>query len=231
MDEKVFTLYHGSDKIIEKPTLGAGRLRNDFGQGFYCTQNIELAKEWACTSAGAGFANQYSLDTEGMRILRLNSEEYSLLNWIAVLVTHRSFRVNNPIAGRAIKYLQENFYVNVNAYDIVTGYRADDAYFDFADAFLNNAITLEQLGEAMLLGKLGEQIVLKSAFAFNRLQFVRFHSADQSIYYPARKARNDEALQQYQALSATDAEGLYMIDILRQKVKNDDPRIPRNISE
>ena len=40
-------LYHGSDHIIEKPEFGAGKKHNDYGRGFYCTQNIELAKEWA----------------------------------------------------------------------------------------------------------------------------------------------------------------------------------------
>ena len=34
-------LYHGSDHIIEKPEFGAGKKHNDYGRGFYCTQNIE----------------------------------------------------------------------------------------------------------------------------------------------------------------------------------------------
>ena len=41
------TLYHGSERVIESPTFGAGKRNNDFGLGFYCTQSSELAKEWA----------------------------------------------------------------------------------------------------------------------------------------------------------------------------------------
>ena len=33
-------LYHGSDHVIEKPEFGAGKKHNDYGKGFYCTENI-----------------------------------------------------------------------------------------------------------------------------------------------------------------------------------------------
>ena len=56
-------LYHGSKNIIQKPQYGVGNRHNDYGLGFYCTENKELAKEWACTSPlSAGFANEYLLD-------------------------------------------------------------------------------------------------------------------------------------------------------------------------
>lgn len=37
-------LYHGSDKIIEKPIYGFGKDTNDYGIGFYLTKELELAK-------------------------------------------------------------------------------------------------------------------------------------------------------------------------------------------
>ena len=42
-------LYHGSTEIVKNPLYGNGKMYNDYGQGFYCTEEIELAKEWACT--------------------------------------------------------------------------------------------------------------------------------------------------------------------------------------
>jgi hypothetical protein len=223
-------LYHGSERIIQQPIFGEGKKHNDFGLGFYCTEELDLAKEWACSSVQSGFANKYRMELDGLNILNLNTAEYTILNWLSVLVNNRLFRIRNPIAGKAKKYLTENFYVNVAAYDAVIGYRADDSYFDFADAFLNNAITVEQLSRAMRLGKLGEQFVLKSQFAFNQIKFIEAIPAEKSIYYPVRKARNDEAEQNYVKLSNEDADGLYMIDIIRGEVKNDDERIPRNLS-
>ena len=227
--EHLLTIYHGSSQVVDTPTFGLGRKNNDFGLGFYCTESNDLAKEWAVSSLRDGFSNRYTLNTEYLRILNLNCSDYTILNWIAVLVEHRLFSIKTPIARRAKRYLTEHFGVNVNAYDLVLGYRADDSYFDFAEAFLNNAITVEQLSRAMRLGKLGEQIVLKSRFAFDRIKYEGFEPAEKNRYYVIRKARNDEANQTYLDILEEEVDGLYMQDILRGGIANDDPRIPRNI--
>ena len=229
--EKIITIYHGSEKIVEVPTFGEGKKNNDFGLGFYCTESEDLAKEWAVSSLRNGFANKYTLDTEYMRILNLNSPEYTILNWIAVLVEHRLFSIKTPVARRAKQYLIDNFSINVNAFDIITGYRADDSYFDYAENFLNNGISVEQLARAMKLGKLGEQIVIKSQFAFSRLQFEGFDVAEKEEFYVLRKSRDDEANRLYLEMLEEESDGLYIQDIIRGGIKNDDPRIPRNISK
>lgn len=229
MNKKI-TIYHGSNQIVEVPLWGMGRKNNDFGLGFYCTENIDLAKEWAVSSLNDGFANRYTLDTENLSILNLNCAEYTILNWIAVIVEHRLFSIKTPIARRAKQYLIDNFGINVNAYDLITGYRADDSYFDFAEAFLNNTITVEQLSRAMRLGKLGEQIVLKSKYAFSKIKYDGYEVADKEQYYVLRKSRNDEANQAYLFIQEEESDGLFIQDILRGGITNDDPRIPRNIS-
>ena len=229
--EKIITIYHGSEKIVEVPTFGEGKKNNDFGLGFYCTESEDLAKEWAVSSLRNGFANKYTLDTEYMRILNLNSPEYTILNWIAVLVEHRLFSIKTPVARRAKQYLIDNFSINVNAFDIITGYRADDSYFDYAESFLNNGISVEQLARAMKLGKLGEQIVIKSQFAFSRLKFEGFDLAEKEEFYVLRKSRDDEANKLFFEMLEEEGDGLYIQDIIRGGIKNDDPRIPRNISK
>ena len=228
---KIITLFHGSEKVIEAPSFGEGKRNNDFGLGFYCTETEKLTKEWAVSSLRDGFCNRYTLDTEYMNILNLNSPDYTILNWIAVLVEHRLFSIRTPIARRAKKYLIDNFGINVNAFDIVIGYRADDSYFDYAESFLNNAISVEQLAAAMKLGKLGEQIVLKSQFAFSRIRFEGFDVAEKEEFYVLRKARDDEANRLYLELLEEESDGLYIQDIIRGGITNDDSRIPRNISE
>jgi len=229
--DKIMTIYHGSEQIVEVPTFGLGRKNNDFGLGFYCTESEELAKEWAVSSIRSGFSNRYTLDTEYLNILNLNSPDYTILNWIAVLVEHRLFTIKTPVARRAKRYLIDNFGVNVNAFDLITGYRADDSYFDYAESFLNNGISVEQLARAMRLGKLGEQIVIKSKFAFSKLQYEGFDVAEKEKYYVLRKARDDEANQTYLEMLEEESDGLYIQDIMRGGIKNDDPRIPRNLSK
>ena len=229
--DKIITIYHGSDKIVEQPIFGAGKKNNDFGLGFYCTASEELAKEWAVSSLRDGFSNRYTIDTEYLNVLNLNSPDYTILNWIAVLVEHRLFSIKTPIARRAKGYLIDNFGVNVNAFDLITGYRADDSYFDYAESFLNNGISVEQLARAMRLGKLGEQIVIKSKYAFSMLKYEGFDVATKDQYYILRKSRNDEANQLYVDMLEEESDGLYIQDIIRGGIQNDDPRIPRNISE
>ena len=229
--DKLITIYHGSKQIVETPTFGEGKKNNDFGLGFYCTESNNLAKEWAVSSLRDGFSNRYTLDTEYLNVLNLNSPDYTILNWVAVLVAHRLFSIKTPVARRARQYLIDNFGVNVNAYDLITGYRANDSYFDYAETFLNNGITVEQLSRAMQLGKLGEQIVLKSKFAFSKINYEGFDTAEKDTYYVLRKARDDEANQMYLNILEEETDGLYIQDIMRGGVTNDDPRIPRNISE
>ena len=42
---EVIDIYHGSPNLIERPVFGEGKVHNDYGRGFYCTEHAELAKE------------------------------------------------------------------------------------------------------------------------------------------------------------------------------------------
>ena len=219
-------LYHGSPEIIETPVFGKGKAYNDYGRGFYCTEHLELAKEWACTENTDGYANKYEIDVGGLSVLNLSSDKYTILHWLALLMKYRKLRVSTPVMKRGIEWLEEHFLIDLEPYDVVIGYRADDSYFSFARAFVNNEISLTQLSYAMRLGKLGEQFVLKSSAAFEKLQFVSYEVADNTQYYAKRKARDDEARAAFRAeLEKDDLNGLYMRDIIREEVKADDPRL------
>ena len=145
------------------------------------------------------------------------------------MVEHRLFSIKTPVARRAKRYLIDNFGINVNAYDLITGYRADASYFDYAESFLINGISVEQLARAMRLGKLGEQIVLKSKFAFDHIRYEGFDIAEKEKYYVLRKSRDDETNQLYLDMLKEEDDGLYIQDIMRGGIRNDDPRIPRNL--
>lgn len=219
-------LYHGSPVIIEKPLFGKGKAYNDYGRGFYCTEHLELAKEWACTENTDGYANKYEIDTEGLSVLNLSSDEYTILHWLAMLMYNRKARLSTPISKRGRDYLIEHFLPDYKNYDVIIGYRADDSYFSFARSFVTNAISLRQLGNAMRLGKLGEQFVLKSEKAFDAIRFVEYISADNGEYYAKRKARDDEAREAYnRELENEDLGGIFMRDIIREEIGPDDPRI------
>ena len=220
-------LYHGSLDLIKKPVFGYGKTNNDYGPGFYCTQNLEMAKEWAAQDPEKdGWANEYSIETDGLKLLNLNGSEYTILNWLSVLAKYRDFRVSTPIARQGKNYLIENFSVPVENYDMIMGYRADDSYFSFARAFVNNELSIAQLANAMKLGKLGEQYVLKSQKAFDKIQFKEAHRSLAKEYFSKRKDRNEAANQAFRKEAENvDLNEIFMRDILREEIKNDDERL------
>jgi hypothetical protein len=220
-------VYHGSDHIIETPLYNGSKRTNDYGYGFYTTENKELAMEWACSDNRDGFANIYELNTDGLHILNLNDSQYTILNWLAVLTKYRSYWQSGSVAEEAKNYLQKYFFVDSSEYDIVIGYRADDSYFSFAQDFVSGAISLRKLSEAMRLGKLGEQVVLKSKKSFSQIRFIDAEAAAAEIYFEKKSIRDRDARRAYR-LSRKEAENineLYMLDIMREEIRNGDPRL------
>lgn len=218
-------IYHGSKDIIEKPEFGKGNKKNDYGLGFYCTENVELAKEWACSNNETnGYANKYEIDLSAYKVLDLREEKYSILNWMALLLKFRTFDVNTPISAQAKEYILENFYVNVEEYDVIIGYRADDSYFSFAKDFINNTISVEQLAEAMRLGELGIQIVLKSKRTFDTVKYISYELAECKEYYVKRVSRDKKARETYLSDHRQNLvyDGLFVMDIIRKGLKNGD---------
>ena len=217
-------LYHGSENIIEKPVYVKGARYNDYGKGFYCTENIELAKEWACAKQKNGYANIYDLDLSELKVLNLNSGSYNILNWLAVLADNRTYWQNGSIAEPAKNYIKENFLPDISTYDVIIGYRADDSYFSFAQDFVSGVISLQKLAQAMRLGKLGEQIVLKSQKAFAQIQFAGYENADAEEYYIKKNEREREARRQYRRnkKEQADVNELFILDIMREEIKNGD---------
>ena len=219
-------IYHGSVSVIERPEYGKGKPYNDYGLGFYCTESLDLAKEWAVGENRDGYANKYSLDMEGLNLLDLSQKGFTVLHWITLLLQNRIFTLKSDIAKIGKEYLISHFALPVKDYDVIKGYRADDSYFAYAESFLNNTISVQRLSEALRLGNLGEQIVLMSKKAFSHIRFLGYEVSDSSIYYPLRKERNDKARLEFllNRRGKPSADDLYLNDIIRG-VNADDTRI------
>ena len=209
------------------PMFGVGKPTNDYGPGFYCTQDLELAKEWACAEDRDGFANQYRLDMDGLACLDLGGEDWHILNWLAVLLENRVFDLSYPVAVQGKKFILDRFLPPYKDFDVVIGYRADDSYFSFARAFLSNTIPLEQLSLAMRLGKLGTQVVLRSPRAFEAIWKECSYPAPASIYHVRRVGRDRKAREDFRGIQEETplTVGCYLLDIIREDWNNEDPRL------
>ncbi|WP_080798669.1 DUF3990 domain-containing protein [Arabiibacter massiliensis] len=220
-------IYHGSSNIIEQPLYGYGKAYNDYGLGFYCTESLEMAKEWGVSRDKDGYANKYEIECDGLAILDLNDDSLCILHWLAVLLENREFDMPAGLALEAKEYLLSNFSVDYASHDIIVGYRADDSYFSFAQDFLNGTISLRQLANALRLGKLGQQFVLKSEEAFRRIRFLGFEVARTSEWLARKEQRDKAARREYFDVERNRRMrgDLYIPQIIDEEMKADDPRL------
>ena len=232
MQQKI-TIYHGSQQVVKAPRYGIGKTYNDYGQGFYCTENIELAKEWACPVKNDGYSNKYILQLGGLNVMHLTRGKYNILNWLAILLANRKFDITSPVGNSARDSILSKFLPDTTDVDIMVGYRADDSYFSFAEDFVNNTISLRDLNFAMQLGTLGEQIVLLSERSFAQIEFVEYEIADYREYYFKRAERDQQARKAYASQKKNLQQlkdDIFILDIIREDMKYDDPRLQSVIS-
>ena len=93
--------------------------------------------------------------------------------------------------------------------------------------FVAGTISLHKLSEAMHLGKLGEQIVFKSKKSFSNIQFIDAIPADAATYYDKKTTRDKVAQNAYRNSKRLQdsINELFIIDIMREGIKNGDPRL------
>lgn len=219
-------IYHGSPKIIVKPVFGLGKVENDYGLGFYCTEIEDMAKEWSTGEDHDGFANHYRIETGGLKVLDLNAGGFTILHWLSVLLRNRIFPITSELARDARDYLLSEFAVDYAAFDVIYGYRADDSYFSFAQDFLNGTISIQKLNEAMHLGKYGMQYVLKSQKAFSRIKFVAAVPVSRDPWFVRKTERDETANREYLVARKRRQPGqLYITQILDEAIRPDDERL------
>ena len=174
-------VYHGSKTKIEHPTYNGSQEDNDYGPAFYTTIDFENACIWASKNNSVGYVNEYEISFDDLKILDLtNKEKYSVLNWIAILLSNRILEHSFSLLNRdKIKKIIDKYAINLEEYDVVIGYRADDAYFRFPKEFVIGNLSLEDLEEIFRLGSLGTQYVFVSQKAIDKLKFKKATLVDE----------------------------------------------------
>jgi hypothetical protein len=191
-------LFYGSKSPLVKPEFGMGNPTNDYGLGFYMTDEVSLAELWACQYQDGGYAITYKVNLNGLNVLHLSEgSELTILRWITLLVKHR-FPYQERLANKqTVDWLIKHFDTPIDQYDVVIGYRADDSYFNYSLGFVRGEVSLETLAKAMKLGRLGLQYVLVSKKAFSRIEYVSSHEVPHREDY---KSFREKILGEYHEL-------------------------------
>lgn len=166
---KNIILYHGSPNKIVQPVYGLGDEKHDYGKGFYLTESMNLAKEWAVCRPNEmnGWVHAFKLDITGLQIL--DFKQYHVLNWLAELMKHRDASDSKRYRMLASKFIAK-YGIDTSHYDVIKGWRANASYFYIAKEFVRDNIDVDILEELLSLGGLGIQYCIKSKLAYTRLQ-------------------------------------------------------------
>lgn len=161
-------LYHGSPNKVVVPQFGFGEDKHDYGKGFYLTDNIELAKEWAVCRPDEmnGWVHKYELETDDLKIL--DFQKHNILSWLAELMKHRDASDSKRYKVLSQKFIAE-YGIDTREYDVIKGWRANASYFYIAKEFVRDNIDIEILEELLSLGGLGIQYCIKSELAYSKL--------------------------------------------------------------
>lgn len=207
--------YYGADNLVIKPEYGKGNSSNDYGLGFYLSDDIEMARLWASRFDNGGYVISYDIDIDNLKVLHLeDSEKDNVINWITLLVKHRFSKEEYSENKMAIDWLIDHYSLNIDDYDMIIGYRADDSYFAYSRDFVQNELSLESLSEAMRIGKLGKQYVLKNKKAFESIEMISYEKVSKSDDYEIFRKK---ALYEYRTLKNNDdINNTFIRDIMRK---------------
>lgn len=199
-------LYHGTPNKIVTPIFGGGEEKHDYGKGFYLTENIELAKEWAvCRPQEAnGWVHKYELDCDSLKIF--DFQEASIMAWLAELMKHRDAAESKRYKMLAAKFI-DKYGIDTSNYDVIKGWRANASYFYIAKEFVRDNIDVEILEELLSLGGLGIQYCIKSELAYENLREIRdgLLSVAYSEFNQKYNQRDDNARKRMRDLVNSDA--------------------------
>lgn len=165
-------LYHGTPDKAIAPIYGGGNDKHDYGRGFYLTESLELAKEWAVCRPNEknGWVHKFELDCGELNILDL--EEKNILSWLAELMKHRDAADSKRYRMLSTKFI-DKYGIDTDNYDVIKGWRANASYFYIAKEFVRDNIDLDILEELLSLGGLGIQYCIKTELAYSKLTEIK----------------------------------------------------------
>jgi hypothetical protein len=129
--------YHGTNAKIGVIDLSKSRLRTDFGKGFYLTDRLETAKNWAVRrfgiSGGLPIALRYEINNDLFRLHGKKFDDIPSLEWLHFICHNRKRSPKNMNS----KEPRHDF-------NWVSGPIANDKIADVVDEFLSGDITDEE---------------------------------------------------------------------------------------
>lgn len=154
-------VYHGSIEIVEIPLISKGRRNLDFGQGFYVTDIMQQAIDWATRPINHDklqYLNRYILDVEAVRSANYRCIKFEAYDdrWLDFVLANRHGE-------------------QTEVFDMVEGGIANDRVFNTIELYDAKLITREEALSRLRYENPNNQICILSQEIINR--FLRFTDA------------------------------------------------------
>ena len=155
--------FHGAKGIIEGPlNVHAGRINNDFGQGFYTRETYAQAISFVSGFEGSSV---YYLDFDNQN---LKSKEYFVdQEWMMTIAYYRG-----ALDNYKNHTIVQNIIKNSRNCDYIIAPIADNRMFKIIDSFIQGEITDEQCKHCLAATNLGKQYVFVNDLAVSQLEIV-----------------------------------------------------------
>ena len=179
-------LFHGAKGIIEGPlNVHAGRINNDFGQGFYTRETYAQAISFVSGFEGSSV---YYLDFDNQN---LKSKEYFVdQEWMMTIAYYRG-----ALDNYKNHTIVQNIIKNSRNCDYIIAPIADNRMFKIIDSFIQGEITDEQCKHCLAATNLGKQYVFVNDLAVSQLKIVeRVYLADNEKNYYKEIRSSDSKL-------------------------------------
>ena len=179
-------LFHGAKGIIEGPlNVHAGRINNDFGQGFFTGETYAQAISFVSGFEGSSV---YYLDFDNQN---LKSKEYFVdQEWMMTIAYYRG-----ALDNYKNHTIVQNIIKNSRNCDYIIAPIADNRMFKIIDSFIQGEITDEQCKHCLAATNLGKQYVFVNDLAVSQLKIVeRVYLADNEKNYYKEIRSSDSKL-------------------------------------
>ena len=187
-EEKHITLYYASLKTVREPRWnyrkeGAVKINKDFGEGFYASPDKEYPIRLYCMNDGV-YINRYSLDTSGLKVLRLEND----IKWLLVTAFHR----RDYSGFKKYHHLRDKIREWVSGFDLIIGTISNDNFYSTVNAFIRNLISDTMALQIVQIMNYGEQYVLKSDKACGQIEYLDSEQVDVQELEKHRTAKTVE---------------------------------------
>ena len=154
-------LYHGSTMAVRKPTFMRGRLRTDFGKGFYTTTSRDQAEKWARIKkerAGVdarAIVSVFEIDENVLNNLSYHTRHFNgaTVEWLNFVVDNRRGEARHD-------------------YDLVMGPVANDKLYVTITLYENGVLDANAAIEQLRTHQLFDQLSFHTVEACKLLTFV-----------------------------------------------------------